>query len=142
MNINPAVLTAAFSALAAILCGLMVYKNAKRANDQTMSSTQLQWVQQAMAEASSAKEDARQAKSDAKDAESQAASATAKAQQAEAKLQRVDVQIRELLAWIERVVVSAHATDPDQRDQVALLLRIINGGPPSLSAVRANGREP
>jgi hypothetical protein len=138
---------AAFSAVAAIVAGWLVYRNgrsANRVNEQdTLSKQQLAWTQQAMFEATAAKTEARaateqagEAERSAKAASAAADSATRRAASAEGRLSEVQELTGRLLDWIARVVRKAHeveageVTDPHVRE----LIRAINGGPPEISS--------
>jgi hypothetical protein len=140
-------LPAALSAVAALGAGWFVYRNGRGANrinqQAVLSQQQLAWTQQAMTEATEAKVEARAATEAAGAAERSAKAATAaadmatsRADSAERRLGEVQDMAGKLMDWISRVVRKAHeveigdAADPHVRE----LLRVINGGPPEVSA--------
>lgn len=141
------------SALATIVVGWLVYRNAQRANktsDQSsLSAQQLAWTQQAMTEASAAKVEAREAtlaasaaERAAKTATDAAESATRRADAAESRLNDVGELAERLIEWIARVVRKAHAEriGDNASPEVRELLRVINGGPPEVSQSRLRHR--
>lgn len=138
---------AGLTALATMLAGYLVYRNARKANDisarTALADQQLAWTQQAMTEAREAKIEARSATETARAAGSAADSATRRAEDAEKRLGEVSDLAGRLMDWIGRVVRKAHAVDMDDSTaaDVRELVRAINGGPPdlSLSQLRRDG---
>lgn len=131
-------LPAAFTAMATILCGWLVYRSARGANriseTNSLSAQQLAWTQQAMAEAHEAKADAKMASEVARDATSAAEQASRRASAAEFRLGEVSRMADDLMQWIGRVVRKAHEVDvAEAPSDVKELLRVINGGPPEIS---------
>lgn len=142
------------SAAVALVVGIMVYRNARKANAVTEESElarrQLAWTQQAMSEATAAKMEARGASEAAGHAERAAKAATdaadganRRAEGAERRLREVTELTDRLMDWIVRVVRKAHADGISDAasPQVEELLRAINGGPPEVTLTRLNRRK-
>lgn len=143
----------ALSAVTAFAGAWFVYRNGRRANrineTATLSQAQLAWTQQAMNEATAAKIEARaatesslEAERAAKAATAAADSATIRADSAERRLGEVQELAGKLMDWIARVVRKAHEVDADDSTPADMreLLRVINGGPPEVSASQIRRR--
>lgn len=129
----------ALSASVALLSAFFGWRNSSRATNVNMSAQQLQWVQQAMAEATSAKTEAKQAKTDAEAAEHSAKaatraaeSATDKAATAERRLEDLIVSVDGVMRWAESVVTAAQ----DSTISSDRVREIVNGGPPGFTQAR------
>jgi hypothetical protein len=127
------------SAVVALASAFFGWRNSSKATNVNMGAQQLQWVQQAMTEATAAKTDARQAKDDAAAAEvsakaatRSAAAATDRADDAERRLSSVIVSMESLIRWAEAVVSAAQDADVPS-DEVRA---IVNGGPPGFTQAK------
>lgn len=127
MTGNASVIAAAFAAIAMILTGLMAYRNGRRTNDNQASQNQLGWMTEANREAKEARAEAAAAMTRLRQNDIQLDDQTA-------RLRRLDAQTHELIEWIGRVLARSRQVDPAGQDPaVTELLRVINGGPPSMS---------
>lgn len=142
-------LSAILPALVALAGAWLVYRNARKANriteQNTLADQQLAWTRQAMTEAHEAKAEARSATDAANEAERTAKAATAaadaatrRAEAAESRLAEVTSLAERLMDWIGRVVRKAHEIDEGSvvSPGAQELIRVINGGPPEISASR------
>lgn len=97
-------------------------ENAARAYEVSLSAESRQWLQQAQADAQGARNEAAAARKEATEARADAEAAGRAMRDATDRFESV-------MRWVERVVRTAH-DNPDD------LVRIVNGGPPELTASR------
>jgi hypothetical protein len=124
--------------IAALVGGGVGLRNGTKANRPAESNAQLAWVKQAQDEAHEAKADAKQAKVDVAAAETRMRAQDARLDESERRLRQLDATATDLMQWIERVMRAKDLIDAQSTNDpaVASLLRVINGGPASMSNPR------
>jgi hypothetical protein len=129
----------AIGAVIVSLIGMVVgLRNGTKANKPAESNAQLAWVKQAQDEAHEAKADAKQAKVDVAAAETRMRDQDRRMDESERRLRQLDATATDLMQWIERVMRAKDLVDAQSTNDpaIASLLRVINGGPASMSNPR------
>ena len=141
---EPAMWTAGGAVVAASVSALFAWGSSRAATGPANSQANLEWVKQAHTEATEAKTEARQAKKDAEATEAILRKTQTRMDAQDRRLRQVDAVAHELMDWIRRVLIKAQAVDPSMPHDAAVrdLLRVINGGPASMTDSQIRERNP